>query len=236
MAPSQIYACNWRQPLLTILGISPEEFLVSPCLPGVPGFISRQIEIEDIYRRLSGNTGRRTVVLYGMDGIGKTQLALAYANRYKNNYSAIFWLNIRDEDSAKNSFAHIARQIQRNNPLACRISRIIDATNNLDDVVSAVREWLSLPNNTQWLMVYDGYDNPAVDISKFLPEANQGSAIITTRSSQVLIGSSIKIQKIEDINKCLEILSNTSKRQLDSDGKGEFSQNNRSNSNFCTRY
>jgi hypothetical protein len=40
-------------------------------------------------------------------GIGKTQLTVAYAKRHKDNYSAIFWLNIKDEeDSLKQSFAN----------------------------------------------------------------------------------------------------------------------------------
>jgi len=42
---------------------------------------------------------RRIVVLYGLGGIGKIQFTVAYAKRHKDNYSAVFWLNIKDEDS-----------------------------------------------------------------------------------------------------------------------------------------
>jgi hypothetical protein len=91
-----------------------------------------------------------------------------------------------------------------------------------DEVVDAVKAWLSLGDNTRWLMIYDNYDNPrvpgnsdpsAVDIRKFLPEAYQGSVIITTRSSQVQIGHSIRIRKLENLRDCLEILSNASGRK-----------------------
>jgi len=175
----------------------------------------------EIHRILSGDGSRRTVVLYGLGGIGKTQLSVAYAKRHKDSYSAIFWLNIKDEDSLKQSFARVARQIVRENPSAAQLSNI-DTNENLDEVVDAVKAWLSLPNNIRWLMIYDNYDNPrlpgktdpaAVDIRKFLPESYQGSIIITTRSSQVRFGHSIQIRKFKDVHDSLEILSNASRRE-----------------------
>jgi hypothetical protein len=99
---------------------------------------------------------------------------------------------------------------------------------NLDEVVDAVKAWLSLPQNTRWLLIYDNYDNPklpgntdlaALDISKFLPESYQGSVIITTRSSQVTIGHLIRIRKLENVRDSLKILSNASRREGLIDGK-----------------
>ena len=67
-----------------------------------------------MHRMLRGDGSRRTVVLHGLGGIGKTQLTIAYAKRHRHNYSAIFWLNIKDEDSLRQSFAKVAKQIMRN--------------------------------------------------------------------------------------------------------------------------
>lgn len=94
--------------------------------------------------------------------------------------------------------------------------------------MDAVKAWLSLPGNTRWLMIYDNYDNPklpnnidptVVDICRFLPEAYQGSVIITTRSSQVLMGHTMKIAKLGDMHDSLRILSNASRRPDLTDGK-----------------
>ncbi|KAN0067922.1 HET domain containing protein [Elaphomyces granulatus] len=184
-------------------------------------FVAREEELAEIHRTLRGDGSRRTVVLHGLGGIGKTQLAIAYAKRYKDNYSAIFWLNIKDEGSLKQSFAKAAKQILRDHPSASRLSSV-DIEENLDGVIDAVKEWLSLANNTRWLMIYDNYDNPklpdnmdplAVDIHKFLPESYQGSVIITTRSSQVKIGHGIRIRKLEDVRDSVKILSNASRRE-----------------------
>jgi hypothetical protein len=190
--------------------------------------VAREGELEEIHRALSGDGSRHTVVLHGLGGIGKTQLTIAYAKRYKGSYSAVFWLNIKDKDSVKQSFAKVARQILREYPSASRLSSV-DMKENLDKVVDGVKAWLSLPNNTRWLIIYDNYDNPklpghtdltAVDIRKFLPESYQGSVIVTTRSSQVKIGYPIRVKKLENVRDGLEILSSISRREGLMNGEG----------------
>ena len=210
--------------LLTGIGFKYKDFSITFSLSDVSGiehFVAREEELAEMHRTLSGDGGRRTVVLHGLGGIGKTQLTVAYAKRHKDNYSAIFWLNIKDEDSLKQSFAKVARQILREHPSASWLSSV-DMKENLDEVIDAVKSWLSLPNNTRWLMIYDNYDNPklasnmnpaAVDIRKFLPESYQGSVIITTRSSQIRIGHRIQITKLENLRDSIEILSNASSRE-----------------------
>ena len=210
--------------LLTGIGIKQEDFSIAFSLSDVSEiehFVAREEELAEIHRTFGGDGRRRTVVLHGLGGIGKTQLTVAYAKRHKENYSAILWLNIKDEDALKQSFAKVARQILREHPSASRLSSV-DMKENLDEVIDAVKAWLSLPNNTRWLMIYDNYDNPklpgntdptALDIRKFLPESYQGSVIITTRSSQVRIGHPIRIRKLENVRDGLKILSNASRRE-----------------------
>lgn len=219
--------------LLTKVGVKHEDFSVTFSLSNVfdiQHFVAREAELEEMHRTLSSDGSRQTAVLHGLGGIGKTQLSVAYAKQHKDDYSAIFWLNIKDEDSLKQSFAKVAGQILREHPSAGGLSSI-DPNKNLDEVVDAVKAWLSLPNNTRWLMIYDNYDNPkiqgntdsaAVDIRKFLPESYQGSIIITTRSSQVRFGHSIQIRKLRDVCDGLEILLNVSGRKELIDGKNIF--------------
>jgi hypothetical protein len=208
---------------LTGAGTKSEDFSVPFSLSEVPEaehFVAREEELAEIHAALARNGSRSTVVLHGLGGIGKTQLSVAYAKRHKETYSAIFWLNIKDEESLKQSFAKVAKRILREHPSASPLSGV-DMNGKLDEVVDAVKAWLSLRDNTRWLMIYDNYDNPklpgnsdnaAVDIHKYLPESYQGSVIITTRSSQVKIGKTIRIKKLENVSDSLEILSNASGR------------------------
>src|SRR5947207_15740487 len=96
-------------------------------------FCARQEELAEIHNTLSGNISCRAVVLHGLGGIGKTQLAVAYIKRHRADYSAIFWLNSKDEDSLKQSFARVARRILQEHPLASRLSAV-NEDSNLDEV------------------------------------------------------------------------------------------------------
>jgi len=77
-------------------------------------------------------------------------------------------------------------------------------------------------------MIYDNYDNPklpgntdtaAVDIRRFLPDCDHESVIITTRWSQVTIGTRIRVEKLENIQDGIQILSTTSGRTDIAEGK-----------------
>ena len=179
---------------------------------------------------LQGYHSRAAVVLHGLGGIGKTQLAIEYATRHKEKYTAIFWLNANDEDSLKLSFRDIAQGVlwdQKDRPSQSKLASV-DLNGNLDPVVDAVKAWLSLQRNTRWLMIYDNYDNPrtagnldrsGVDIRRFLPRADHGSVIITTRSAQVSQGHRIHVERLRNMQEGLDILSNTSKRGNIGNGK-----------------
>ncbi|KAI0874466.1 kinesin light chain [Hypoxylon argillaceum] len=201
-----------------------EEFSVPFSLHRVPEiahFVARGKELAEMHERLQSDGGRRVVVLHGLGGMGKTQLAIEYMKRHKDNYSAVFWLNIKDENSLKQSFARIAHQIKRHHPSASQVSSL-NIQENLDKTIDAVKAWLSLPNNSRWLLVYDNHDNPklpsntdptALNIHEYFPESDQGFIIITTRSSQVKIGHAIQMVKIQNLDDSLKILSTTSKRE-----------------------
>jgi hypothetical protein len=63
--------------------------------------------------------------------MGKTQLAITYARRYKEKYTAIFWLNANDEDSLKLSFQDIAQQVLRHHP-STSVLLSVDQKKDLD--------------------------------------------------------------------------------------------------------
>ncbi|KAK5698453.1 hypothetical protein LTR17_023657 [Elasticomyces elasticus] len=157
--------------------------------------------------------------LTGWGGIGKTQLAMAYAKQHKDSYFAVFWLNIQDDASVEESFATIASLILRYHPSASHVSNA-DLTGSLDEIVDAVLAWLSDRDKTRWLAIYDNYDNPsipgnndqdAVDIHRFLPDAYQGFVIITTRSSH---GQNISVRNLKSTQDSVDIPADVSERVL----------------------
>ncbi len=209
--------------IMTSEGLDHDQFAVGlnlASLPEAAQFVARKKELLQMHELLYGHSGRSCVVLHGLGGIGKTQLAVSYAMQHEEKLTAIFWLNANDKDSLRLSFRAVAQQILKHHPSTSLLASV--DLDNLDQVVYAVKTWLDMQKNTHWLIIYDNYDNPrisgsiddsTVDIRQYLPGSNHGSIIITTRSSQVSVGHRIHVQKLLDVQDSLQILSNMSGRK-----------------------
>ncbi|KAJ5491643.1 Disease resistance protein [Penicillium diatomitis] len=208
----------------------------------VARFVAREDQLRRIQKIFDTPAGRRTAVVHGLGGIGKTQLAIAYIKRNRSDHSAALWLNAKDESALKQSFARAAEWIQRHYPSLTYIKSALESR-DLDMTVKAVKRWLDEPKNDRWVVVYDNYDNTlsgnqkekslasasffeaktkgdhdedlakAFDLRQFLPETDHGAILVTTRSSMVKLGQMIHLRKLEDINDGLEILASVSGRK-----------------------
>ena len=77
-------------------------------------FIGRDDELEQMKTFLLSDLGfsdRKVLVLGGMGGIGKTQMAIRYAKRHHTSYSSVFWVNATSESALKTSLRRLAPQI-----------------------------------------------------------------------------------------------------------------------------
>jgi nitrogen regulatory protein PII len=201
-----------------------------PEVSQVERLIGRKEELDAIHKELQHDGSRKMVVVHGLGGMGKTQLALAYAQRYKDKYSAVLWVNSKDVDNLKQGYAAAARRICREHASLMHLKAVVK-DGNLDEMVEAVKWWLGSAGNDKWLIVYDNYDRPKLpahdepgtfDIRLFLPEAHHGAVLITTRSSQLQLGRPVPVKKLQDIEHSLEILTQTSRRGGLSLGKQHF--------------
>ncbi|KAI6085949.1 hypothetical protein F4821DRAFT_141851 [Hypoxylon rubiginosum] len=216
----------------------------------VPRFVAREDELRQMHEILGKGDERRTVILHGLGGMGKTQLAREYIKRHQKHFSAVIWLNARDVTSLRQSFMQAAQQIHRQYPSIIYMRNVVQ-DRDLDKCAEAVKQWLEEPANTRWIVVYDNYDNPkfgvtkdihrrsnrdasgtmladerkqtvaqdedltqrAFDIRPFLPSLDHGAVIITTRSGEVELGTFIRLKKLTDPERGVEILASTSYRQ-----------------------
>lgn len=201
--------------------------------------VARTEELAQLHEMLWTPGGRRTAILHGLGGIGKTQLAVAYVKAHHTDYSAVVWLNARDETTLKQSFARAAERISQQYPSLVYLRNVLN-DRDLDQMVQAVIRWLDESKNHNWLLVYDNYDDPKLgaqenepleagmaelsvteensaaktyDIRRYLPSTFHGSILVTTRSSVGNIGQRIQLRKLTDIQHSLEILVSTSHRQ-----------------------
>ncbi|KXH54068.1 hypothetical protein CNYM01_13980 [Colletotrichum nymphaeae SA-01] len=155
----------FHMPINEVQGGVESKFKLSSRLPGAAGvsrFIGRADELECLHKALEWVGERRTAVLHGLGGMGKTQLSIEYMKRHRMDYSAMIWLNARDETSLKQSFQQAARQISREHPALAYIQSAI-INQDLDETAEAVKRWLDEVGNDRWLVIYDNYDDVRLD-------------------------------------------------------------------------
>lgn len=171
-------------------------------------FIGRDSEINEIKEVLrpgDKSKEQRRLVLGGIGGIGKTQLAVFYAQRHYNHYESVFWLNAASEATLKDSFRTMAG-----------LTFDVEDPGVLEgeQTLIRMRGWLSDKKNTQWLLIFDNYDNTEeFKIEKYYPPASHGAIIVTTRLPHLVAGRTVRIQPLQKIEESLRILQTRSQRE-----------------------
>ncbi len=217
--------------LFTVQFGAEQDFSISFSLSEVPEiehFVGREEELAKIKETFQGDgSHRKTVLLQGLGGIGKTQLAVEYVKQQRDAYPAIFWLNGKSEDMLKQSFKNMAKRLFDQFP-SSTLLRTAAESKDADQVAEAMKRWLSVKGNNQWLMVFDNVDNPklpgikdpqAYNIKSYFPEAHQGFILITTRSSQLKIGNIIPVKKLQNVRESIAILAHMSDRPISDQGR-----------------
>jgi tetratricopeptide (TPR) repeat protein len=145
------------------------------CVPhnAVLKFFGRQTLIEQLQSSLLKPLGRNdkpiTVVLQGLGGQGKTQIALELCRRLKKHCRGVFWLDATSRLTLERGFENLAREL-----VGSATSDLKDVDTIVRFVLNTIQEW-----EERWLMVYDNYDYPDVfkDIKRFLPDSKSIHAI-----------------------------------------------------------
>ena len=170
--------------------------------------------MEDILQPSITDKLRTILTLHGLGGIGKTQLSVAFARKYQNEYTAVFWLNGQSRDSLKRSILGIAKRLpkeQFSSPVEIQTLQ----EGEVDIAVQEVLKWFRLAGNKKWLLIYDNVDRDnssafndpqAFDIAQYIPQGDQGSIVITTRQANLgNLGEELKVTTMEP-EESLEVL------------------------------
>lgn len=135
-------------------------------------------------------TQRKTFLLHGLTGMGKTQLAAAFAREHHEECSAVLWLDGSSVDRLEQSFVNFAGRFPSGELSADLKKGLESIPPDVDAVVRGVLQWLSLPSNKHWLMIIDNIDRDwnvkeqdplAYHPRKYFPQADHGSILVTSR-------------------------------------------------------
>ena len=164
-------------------------------------------ELESALLPQRQNMRQKIFVLYGLGGIGKTQLAVEFTRRHHRKFSSVFWLDGSSEVSLKLSIARCAGRIPASQISDASRTYSISSEGNINEVVREVMGWLAQPNNTEWLVVFDNVDRDysphtsdplAYDVRQYFSGADHGSVLITTRLARLeQLGGSQQVNKVD---------------------------------------
>ncbi|KAL7276547.1 hypothetical protein RUND412_000470 [Rhizina undulata] len=189
-----------------------------------PNFCGREDILDTLQKTLhpSPNTvdgnvsGRKTAILHGMGGVGKSQIALEYAHRYSDRYTSIFWIDADDQSRVTDSTSEVIQQLiahyatkWRTTPDYAEIANTLGIPGKIDEsgrmeqnatvtAIKALHNWLGRKENGGWLLLIDNKDSTTTgDSNTLYPTCNWGSIIITSRLSTLTrYGRCIEVEGI----------------------------------------
>ncbi|CZR51333.1 related to kinesin light chain 1 [Phialocephala subalpina] len=181
-----------------------------------PNFTGRGTELAKAEEKLFGGSQTTKVAIWGLGGVGKTQLMLELVYRIKDKYKncSVIWIPATNTESLYQMYLDIARQLG------------IPAWEDKEvDVKKLVQEYLSKDNAGQWLLVFDNADDIDMWIAKpgsgsgsgsaqesgglidYLPRSKQGSIVFTTRDRKAAVKlAQENIVEVQEMNEELSVL------------------------------
>src|SRR3712207_4690080 len=122
--------------------------------------------LTQLRRRLHAGEGTLVVqALYGLGGVGKTQLALEYAHRFAADYDLVWWIDAEQPALVSNGLARLAARLG------------LPAQSTVADTVDSLLA--ELRSMQRWLLVFDNAERPQ-DLASYLPHG-PGHVIVTSR-------------------------------------------------------
>ena len=202
-------------------------------------FVGREEILSDLHAILEPDEGQ-VVVLHGLAGSGKTEIALHYANLHSSSFVSILWITSTTLALVQKSFVTIAQLIIHTYAATIPVTPppygkiadmigiaglidsnglIIDSGNKVETIVEAVISWLNDPRNGPWLLIFDNYDEPrSFPLREYFPKNTRGKILVTTRLRDLgKLGRSVEVDSCSR-HDAIRIFQNSCQR---SSGFGE---------------
>jgi tetratricopeptide (TPR) repeat protein len=144
-----------------------------PVPPRLPDFIGREAWLAGVGDALANNGQSSAVVIQGLCGIGKSQLAVEYAYHAASEYNLVWWVPCDDMDSAHAAMATMETALgldgEQRAPGEDRYARLFDLLQQGE-------------RSRSWLLIFDNANEPDL-VRSLLPPIN-GHVLITSRNSR----------------------------------------------------
>jgi tetratricopeptide (TPR) repeat protein len=176
-----------------------------------PNFTGREELLAELREELiSGKRAALTQAIFGLGGVGKTQLATEYAYRHAEDYAVVWWVRSEEVATLAADYAGLAVKLGLPDANAREQETIVDA----------VRDWLE--GQQRWLLVFDNANGPE-EVNRYLPRVVNGHVIITSRNPNWgEIASPLQVKVLEPAEGAEFLLNRT--RQKDEESARKLSE------------
>ncbi|WP_143194038.1 FxSxx-COOH system tetratricopeptide repeat protein [Micromonospora sp. CB01531] len=131
-------------------------------------FLGRSRALDALHRLLEPSGQRVGAAVYGLGGVGKTELALQYVERNRSRYAPLWWVTADTEENLTKGLAEFARTVQPDWP----------ASGSAADAAAWALRWFA--SHDDWLLVLDNVTEPGT-VAATLAAAVRGRVIVTSR-------------------------------------------------------
>jgi Tetratricopeptide repeat/NB-ARC domain len=139
-------------------------------------FTGRDKSLRELREELRsrGKTVVLPLTIQGLGGVGKTQLALEYAHRFRADYDIIWWMNCGQPQYVDASLFDLGDQLRK------AFAASVPEEGGVAEVIQQVLRFLSEELTDQrWLLIYDNAEDIG-EIRRLLPSGG-GHVLITSR-------------------------------------------------------
>ncbi|WP_377270711.1 FxSxx-COOH system tetratricopeptide repeat protein [Peterkaempfera sp. SMS 1(5)a] len=151
-----------------------------------PAFTGRAQVLEALRNQLGA--GMTAVLptpqsLYGLGGVGKTQIVQEYAYRFMADYDLVWWVNAEQGDRVATALADLAAELARISPAVGELAAELKLRigDSVSEAAEAARQALRRGIVTdRWLLIFDNADDPA-EVKRFFP-GGSGHVLVTSRN------------------------------------------------------
>ncbi|KAF7371255.1 FabD/lysophospholipase-like protein [Mycena sanguinolenta] len=170
------------------------------CPPPSPAFYGRQTILDVMHQFFAQDVQKRKIyVLYGLGGVGKTQIALKFIEEW-SHFSDRLLVDASTTETIETSLKNLATAKQTGN--------------SMQDGVN----WL-LSSQEEWLLFFDNADDPEINLNQFFPKCNHGNIIITTRNPNLrFYGGHSQVSNMEELD-AVTLLLNSAHQEMSEPNK-----------------
>jgi hypothetical protein len=158
-------------------------------------FVGRENDLKEIKKRFA--SGEKIVTVAGMAGMGKTQLAKKYVDRFYSQYDIIWWLD------SKRNLADQYKELAIEWNKAKKLEKINIASVPEQEITKQLKDKLRL-TKLNWLLIFDNADNK-LTLEEYFPlkhTKKAGNIMVTTKNAnfQSNIMTLNKFERKDSIN------------------------------------